>query len=91
MRPSCEIMMRQKGSMEFLSTISKLENHDRKTTIVDTYFSTTIVKILENDPDLKAMAECKTHLVCNKWKVLIPNFGETGNCQVGLLMRRVLE
>jgi len=36
------------------------ESFDIKTTIADSYFSAMIVEILENDPDPKTMAECKT-------------------------------
>jgi len=35
------------------------ESFDRKTTIVDSYFSAMIAEILENDLDPKTMAECK--------------------------------
>jgi peptide/histidine transporter 3/4 len=44
------------------------ESFDRKTTIVDSYFSAMIAEILENDPDPKTMAECKTRSDWNQWK-----------------------
>jgi hypothetical protein len=44
------------------------ESFDRKTIIVDSYFSATIAKILQNDPNPKTMAECKTRSDWNQWK-----------------------
>jgi len=44
------------------------ESFNRKTTIVDSYFSTMIAEILENDRDPRTMAECKTHPDWNQWK-----------------------
>jgi hypothetical protein len=44
------------------------ESYDRKTTIVDIYFSAMIAEILENDLDLKTMAECKKRSDWNQWK-----------------------
>jgi hypothetical protein len=44
------------------------ELYDRKTTIVDIYFSTMIAKIFKNDPDPKTIAECKRRSDWNQWK-----------------------
>ena len=43
----------------FINYIDSGESYDRKTTVVDMYFSATITEIFLNDPDLKTMAECK--------------------------------
>jgi len=48
--------------------MQKLESFDRKTTIVDSYFSAMIAEILENDPDPKTIVECKTRTDWNQWK-----------------------
>jgi hypothetical protein len=44
------------------------ESYDRKTTILDIYFSAMIAEILENDPDPKTMAECNRRSDWNQWK-----------------------
>ena len=44
------------------------ESYIRKTTIVDTYFSTKIANNLISDPDPKTMAECKQRSDWNQWK-----------------------
>ena len=72
MQPSWEMIMHQKGSMKFPSTMQKLESHlIERAIIVDSYFSTMIVKILENDLDPKTMVECKMRSEWNQWKVAI--------------------
>ena len=45
-----------------INYIDSRESYDRKTTVVDMYFSATIVEIFLNDPDPKTMAECKKRL-----------------------------
>jgi hypothetical protein len=35
------------------------ESYDRKTTIVDIYFASSVAETIQNDPDLKSMVECK--------------------------------
>ncbi|WVZ79985.1 hypothetical protein U9M48_027505 [Paspalum notatum var. saurae] len=47
------------------------ESYDRKTTVVDIYFSASIAENLQNDPDPKTMAECKTRLDWIQWKEAI--------------------
>jgi hypothetical protein len=47
------------------------ESFDRKATVVDIYFSTSIAENLQNDPDPKTMAECKRRSDWNKWKEAI--------------------
>ena len=37
------------------------ESYDRKTTVVDMYFSAAIAEIFLNDLDPKTMAKCKKH------------------------------
>jgi hypothetical protein len=44
------------------------ELYDRKTTIIDVYFATSIANNLQKDPDPKSMAECKKRSDWNKWK-----------------------
>jgi hypothetical protein len=44
------------------------ETYDRKTTIVDVYFATSIADNLQKDPDPNSMAECKNRSDWNKWK-----------------------
>jgi len=66
------MIMHQKGSMKFPSTMQKLESHlIERAIIVDSYFSTMIVEILENDLDPKTMVECKMRSEWNQWKVAI--------------------
>jgi hypothetical protein len=42
-----------------INYLESRESYDQKTTIVNIYFSAMIAEILENDPDLKTMTECK--------------------------------
>jgi hypothetical protein len=44
------------------------ESYDRKTTIVNIYFSAMIVESLKNDLDPKTMAKCKKSSDGNQWK-----------------------
>ena len=57
------------------------ESFDRKTTIVDSYFSAVIAEILENDPYPQTMAECKTCSDWNQWKDAIQS-------EISLLTKR---
>jgi hypothetical protein len=43
----------------FVNYIDSGESYNRKTTIVNIYFSAAIAEIFLNDPDPKTMAECK--------------------------------
>jgi hypothetical protein len=47
------------------------ESYDRKTTIVDIYFSAMIAELIQNDPDAKTMAGCRSRLDWNQWKEAI--------------------
>jgi len=47
------------------------ESYNKKTTIVDVYFATSIADNLQKDPNPKSMAECKKHSNWNKWKEAI--------------------
>jgi len=47
------------------------ESFDRKTTIVDIYFASSIAETIQNDPDPKSMVECKKRSDWNKWKEAI--------------------
>jgi hypothetical protein len=47
------------------------ESFDRKTTIVDIYFASSVVETIQNDPDPKSMVECKKRSGRNKWKEAI--------------------
>jgi hypothetical protein len=47
------------------------ESYDRKTTIVDVDFSAMIAELIQNDPDPKTMAECKSRSDWNQWKEAI--------------------
>jgi len=68
--------------MKFPSTMQKLESHlIEKTTIGDSYLSAMIAKLLENDPDPKTMAECKTHSDWIQWKDVI-------QAEISLLTKR---
>jgi hypothetical protein len=51
-----------------INYLESRESYDRKTTIVDIYFSAMIAEILENDLDPKIMAECKRRSDWNQWK-----------------------
>jgi hypothetical protein len=50
----------------FINYLESRESYDRKTIIIDIYFSAMIAEILENDPDPKTMAECKKRSNCNQ-------------------------
>jgi hypothetical protein len=47
------------------------ESYDRKTTIVNIDFSAMIAKLIQNDPDPKIMAECKSRSDWSQWKETI--------------------
>jgi hypothetical protein len=47
------------------------ESYDRKTTIVDIYFASSVAETIQNDPDPKSMVECKKRSDWNKWKEAI--------------------
>jgi hypothetical protein len=47
------------------------ESYDRKTIIVDVDFSVMIAQLIQNDPNPKTMAECKSCSDCNQWKEAI--------------------
>ena len=47
------------------------ESYDRKSTIVNCYFSEQIANILQTDLDPKSMTECKKRSDWDKWKVAI--------------------
>jgi len=51
-----------------INYIESKESYDRKTTVVDIYFTESIAKINQNDPDPKSMAECKKRSDWNQWK-----------------------
>jgi hypothetical protein len=42
------------------------ESFNRKTTIVDIYFASSVVDTIQNDPDPKSMVECKKRSDWNK-------------------------
>ena len=52
----------------FINYVDSREQYNRKTTIIDAYFATSIADNLQNDLDPKSMAECKTRSDWNKWK-----------------------
>ena len=54
-----------------INYIDSGESYDRKTTIVDMYFSAAIVEIFLNDPNPKTMAECKKRSDWAQWKEAI--------------------
>jgi hypothetical protein len=54
-----------------INYLESRESYDRKTIIIDIYFSALIAKILKNDPDPKTMAECKKSSDWNQWKDVI--------------------
>ena len=54
-----------------INYIDSGESYDRKTTVVDMYFSATIAEIFLNDPDPKTMAECKKHSDWAQWREAI--------------------
>jgi hypothetical protein len=47
------------------------ESYDRKTTIVNIDFFAMIAELIQNDPDHKTMAECKSRSYWNQWKETI--------------------
>jgi hypothetical protein len=47
------------------------ESYDRKTTIVDIYFSAMIAEHIQNNLDPKTMAECRSCSDWNQWKEAI--------------------
>jgi hypothetical protein len=47
------------------------ESFNRKTTIVDIYFASSVVDTIQNDPDPKSMVECKKRSDWNKWNEAI--------------------
>jgi hypothetical protein len=47
------------------------ESYDWKTTIVDIDFFAIIAELIQNDPDPKTMAECKSRSDWNQWKEAI--------------------
>ena len=47
------------------------ESFDRKTTIVDIFFASSVAETIQNDPDPKSMVECKKRSDRNKWKEAI--------------------
>ena len=44
------------------------ESFDRKTTIVDIHFASSVAETIQNYPDPKSMVECKKRSDWNKWK-----------------------
>jgi hypothetical protein len=54
-----------------INYLESRESYDRKTTIVDIDFSTMIAELIQNDPDPKIMAECKSCSDWNQWKEAI--------------------
>jgi hypothetical protein len=48
--------------------IDSAESYNRKTALVDTYFSSKIAKTLQLDPEPKSMEVCLKHSDCPKWK-----------------------
>jgi hypothetical protein len=51
-----------------INYVESRESYDRKTAIIDNYFSAMIAEILKNDPDPKTMAKYKRRLDSNQWK-----------------------
>jgi len=61
-----------KGVKEIsINYIDSGESYDRKTTVVNIYFSAAIAEIFLNDPDPKTMAECKKRSDWTQWKEAI--------------------
>ncbi|XP_066311020.1 uncharacterized mitochondrial protein AtMg00820-like [Miscanthus floridulus] len=54
-----------------INYIDSGESYDRKTTVVDMYFSAAIAEIFLNDLDPKTMAECKKRSDWAQWKEAI--------------------
>ena len=54
-----------------INFIETRESYDRKSIIVDIYFSEQIANILQTDSDPKSMTECKKRSDWDKWKVAI--------------------
>jgi hypothetical protein len=63
------------GSLRVEETIINFvetgESYDRKSIIVDCYFSKEIANVFHTDLDPKSMAECKKHSDWDKWKEAI--------------------
>ena len=55
----------------YINYIDSGESYDRKTTVVDIYFSATIAEIFLNDLGPKTMAECKKRSDWAQWKEAI--------------------
>ena len=51
-----------------INYIDSGESYDRKTTVVDMYFSAVIAEIFLNDLDPKTMAKCKKRSDWAQWK-----------------------
>ena len=51
-----------------INYIESGESYDRKSTVVDIYFTESIAEIIQNDPDPKSMVECKKRSDWNQWK-----------------------
>ena len=47
------------------------KSYNRRTTIIDNYFSATIAENFLNDPEPKTMAECQRRSDWNQWKEAI--------------------
>ena len=61
-----------KGVKEIsINYIDSGESDDRKTTVVNIYFSAAITEIFLNDLDPKTMAECKKRSDWTQWKEAI--------------------
>ena len=54
-----------------INFIETRESYDRKSIIVDIYFSEQITHILQTDSDPKSMTKCKKRSDWDKWKVAI--------------------
>ena len=65
---SDEPMREEEISINFLETG---ESYDRKSIIVDIYFSEQIADIIKIDSDPKSMAECKKRSDWDNWKIAI--------------------
>ena len=54
-----------------INFVETRESYNRKSIIVDIYFSEQITNILQTDSDHKSMTECKKRSDWDKWKVSI--------------------
>jgi hypothetical protein len=54
-----------------INYVDSRESFDRRTTIVDIYFASSVAETIQNDPDPKSMVECKKHSDWNKWNKAI--------------------